>query len=92
MKLAWSALARHDRQAILDYIGRENPAAAIALDRLVAHRAGQLKDNPHLGRTGRVAGTRELIVHPNYLILYDVTADTVRILRILHAAMRWPAP
>jgi len=42
--------------------------------------------------SGRVAGTRELIVHPNYLILYDVTADTVRILRILHAAMRWPAP
>lgn len=45
---------------------------------------------PNMGRQGRVSGTRELVVHPNYLLVYDVVGDRVRILRVLHAAMQWP--
>jgi plasmid stabilization system protein ParE len=35
-------------------------------------------------------GTRELVVHPNDLLVYDVADERVRVLRVLHAAMQWP--
>ncbi|MFY1838461.1 type II toxin-antitoxin system RelE/ParE family toxin [Achromobacter xylosoxidans] len=49
-------------------------------------------DHPGPGRPGRVAGTRELVAHPNYLLIYDVTNDLVRMLRVLPAARQWPTP
>ena len=42
-----------------------------------------------MGRKGRQAGTRELVAHPNYIVVYDVTGDMVRVLRVLHAARQW---
>ena len=33
---------------------------------------------------------KQLIVHQNYLLVYDVTSDAVRILRVLHSARMWP--
>jgi plasmid stabilization system protein ParE len=44
-----------------------------------------------MGRPGREAGTRELVAHKNYILVYDVTADMVRVLRVLHAARQWPS-
>ena len=62
----------------------------LALDALLSESAARLTDHPQLGRPGRVAGTRELVAHRNYLLVYDVVTDTVRVLRILHAARQWP--
>ncbi len=83
--MAWG-----DRLAILDYIAADNPRAALALDELFSKKAGGLADHPGLGRPGRVEGTRELPVHRNYLLIYDVTGEEVRILRVLHGARQWP--
>ena len=44
---------------------------------------------PDRGRTGRIAGTRELVFDP-FIIVYRVKADAVEILRIYHAAQDWP--
>jgi toxin ParE1/3/4 len=90
LRIAWTSRARRDREAIRLFVQAENPAAAITLDQRISQRVGSLRENPSPGRSGRIAGTREPVVHPNYLILYDLSADTIRILRILHAARRWP--
>ncbi len=90
MKLLWTRLARDDRLAILNYIADDNPRAALAMDDLIAEKAARLIDHPALGRAGRVEGTRELPVHRNYLLIYDVADEQVRILRILHGARQWP--
>lgn len=63
----------------------------MALDELLEEKAGRLVDHPNLGRPGRIAGTRELVAHQNYVLVYDVTGDMVRILRVLHAAIQWPS-
>lgn len=90
MKLVWTRPAAADRREIRAYIAQDNPSAALALDELLFERAGRLIDHPQLGRLGRVAGTRELVAHRNYILVYDVSADTVRVLRVLHAARQWP--
>lgn len=90
MELFWTPEATRDRDEIYDYIEADNPAAALALDELFSEKAGRLVDHPGLGRLGRVAGTRELVAHRNYILVYDQVGEIVRILRVLHAAQQWP--
>lgn len=88
--LYWTSEAIQDRDIIYDHIEADNPIAALALDELLAEKAARLVDHPSQGRVGRVAGTRELVAHQNYILVYQVTTDAVAILRVLHAAQRWP--
>ena len=90
VKLVWTRAARLDRAALYDYIEAENPRAAVELDERFDRRAVQLATNPMIGRAGRVRNTRELVVRPNYLLVYDIEGDTIRILRVLHGAQQWP--
>lgn len=90
MELFWTPESIQDRAGIYDYIDADNPIAALELDEVFSEKAALLIGQPRLGRLGRVTGTRELVVHPNYLLVYDVLDDRIRILRVLHAAMNWP--
>ena len=90
MNLVWARLASADRIEIREYIAKDNPAAALALDGLISEQANRLVDHPGLGRPGRVAGIRELVVQQNYILIYDTAPDRVRVLRVLHAARQWP--
>ncbi|WP_312861665.1 type II toxin-antitoxin system RelE/ParE family toxin [Segnochrobactrum spirostomi] len=54
--------------------------------RALLGEVGLLAPHPGLGRPGRVSGTREWVVHPNYILVYDVGEDAIRIFRVLHAA------
>ena len=90
MKLFWTLEAIQDRDEIYDYIEADNPVAALALDELFSEKASRLVDHPDLGRPGRIAGTRELVAHRHYVLVYDVVGDLVRVLRVLHTARQWP--
>ena len=46
----------------------------------------KLQAHPGMGRTGRVPGTREWVLHQNYIAFYRVRGDDVEILRLHHAA------
>jgi toxin ParE1/3/4 len=87
----WRTAARIDLRRIIEYISTDNPAAALALVQLIEMRADRLCDNPKMGRPGRVKGTRELIVHPSYIVVYRETPKAVTILRVIHSARRWPS-
>ena len=90
VRLIWTRLALEDRRAIREYVASDNPSAAVGLDELLSEKAAHLIDHPDLGRPGRVSGTRELVAHRNYILIYDVADDLVRVLRVLHAARQWP--
>jgi plasmid stabilization system protein ParE len=45
---------------------------------------------PYLFRLDRVPGTREHAVHPNYIMVYQVGADVIDILRVLHSRQQYP--
>lgn len=45
---------------------------------------------PKLYKAGRVKGTREIVVRPNYVLVYRVAGNVIEVLRVLHAAQQWP--
>lgn len=89
--LYWTPAALQDREAIYDYIEADNPWAALELDELLSRMANLLVEQPGLGRTGRVSKTREWVVHPHYVLVYDRAGSDIRILRVLHTSRQWPA-
>lgn len=90
IELFWTPEAAQDRDEIYDYIEADNPAAALTLDEFFSEKAGRLVEHPGLGRPGRISGTRELVAHRHYILVYDVVDECVRILRVLHTARQWP--
>lgn len=89
-QLVWTRDATRSRAEIFDHIESDDPEAALALDLRFSECAQLLMEFPEMGRIGRVLGTRELVVHGNYLLIYDLRGDTLRVLRLLHAARQWP--
>ena len=89
-ELRWTVGAVSDLTRIFDYIADENPDAAQALLQDIRDRVQQLADQPRSGRIGRVAGTRELVVKSNYIVVYIEDTAFVDLIRVLHAARRWP--
>lgn len=90
LNLEWKATAIADLLAIVDYISDDNPNAAQALKDEIEAKTSRLLDNPQLYRVGRVDGTREMVVRPNYIVIYAEDFKVVTILRVLHAAQQWP--
>lgn len=90
MRLVWRPMALADREAIMDYIAQDNPAAAIELDDEFEAVAEQVRQHPAMYRLGRVGGTREIVVRPNYIMVYRIEGDTLAVLRVLHASQQWP--
>ena len=89
-ELEWKASAVADLMEIVDYISDNNPDAAHALMNEIQHKVAKLPAYPKRGRPGRVEGTRELVVHPNYIVIYAENTAMVTVLRVLHAAQMWP--
>lgn len=90
MSVFWTPEAQQDRAEIWNYIAAENPRAAARMDSLFSEAATSLAEYPKLGRTGKISGTRELIPHENYRLVYEIASETVWILALVHTARQWP--
>ena len=75
---------------IIDYIEQRNPIAAQSLYAAIVQSAESLPLMPYLYRPGRVLGTREIVVHPNYIVVYQVGDDVIDIQRVLHSRRQYP--
>lgn len=84
MIVVWLPRAIEQLLSIVDYISEDNPGAAIELAQTIRERAEMLSTSPNRYRAGRVKGTREMVVKPNYIVVYRVTGQ-VEILRVRHA-------
>lgn len=91
IRLVWRPMAVEDRASIMDYIAQDNPIAALELDEAIEDKTNALADHPKLYKPGRMKGTREMVIRPNYVVIYQETRTEVTILRVLHAAQQWPA-
>jgi toxin ParE1/3/4 len=90
VKVNWTPEAEQDRADIVDYIITDNPRAAFRMDELFSTAAARLSDHPRIGRTGKIPGTRELIPHESYRMVYQIEDNVVWILALVDTARQWP--
>jgi addiction module RelE/StbE family toxin len=91
LNIVWTATAARNRDAQLTYVGQDNPSAALRLDLEIVNQIRQLLLYPEIGRIGRLAGTRELVINRTpFIAIYRIRPDSIQILRLLHGAQLWP--
>jgi addiction module RelE/StbE family toxin len=90
LTLVWRARALDDLRQIITYIAERDVAAAERLQDAIEAIAERLPEHPFMFRPGRVPGTREAVVHPNYILVYRVTADVVEVVNLVHARQAYP--
>ena len=74
-----------------EYIARDNPNAGNRIASALLEAVERLAKLPNLGRPGRVAGTRELVVSGTpFIIPYRLRGDRLEIVAVFHARQKWP--
>lgn len=85
MEIEWTDPALADLVHIRSFVARDDPDAASRLAVRLIAAADSLEHFAARGRTGSVAGTRELVVRP-YVIVYRIKGKVVQIVRVWHGA------
>ena len=89
--IEWKASADADLFEILDYISERNEQAAERLYGLIQGTLEHASDHPYLYKPSqRILGLREIVVHPNYIVLYRVAATCIEVVNVVHARREFP--
>lgn len=92
LQIVWSARSLEDLDNIASYVAQENESAAEALRDRIENSVLPAAQFPYMFRAGRVPNTREIVAHPNYIIVYRVLTDRIRVLRVGHSRRQYPWP
>ena len=92
MNIKWLPEAKNDLSVIKNFIAQDNNLIAEQVIAMLIISVRVLRDNPGVGRPGRVKHTKELVL-PSipYTIPYRIKDGTVEILRVLHQSRKWPS-
>jgi addiction module RelE/StbE family toxin len=91
VKLKWSLVADIELLKLVTYVHPRNRNAALKLHRRTRERVRQLEKFAFSGRTGRMPGTRELVIGKSpYIAVYTVEADIVIVHHVFHTSQQWP--
>ena len=91
MIIVWSPRAIEHLAHLRAYLARDNPNAANRIARTLLDAVERLAELPNLGRPGRVAGTRELVVPGTpYVIPYRLRGDRLEVIGVFHGRQKWP--
>ena len=91
MKIVWTSEALTEIEGIIDHIAADDLGDALSMaEQIFQAVKDNLSDNPKIGRPGRVDGTRELVVHTSYIVVYRIMSNRIEILTVRHTARLWP--
>jgi Plasmid stabilization system protein len=90
LPVVWLDSAIADLTEIITFVAGENPGAARRLKSRLESATLPLSEHPYLYPGGRVSGTRELVAHPNYVLVYRVAPAQVEIVSVLHSRQEYP--
>lgn len=91
LPIFWLESADSDLDEITDYIGKYDIGAAERMWHLLRSSVLPLSEHPYLHRqSDRVPGLRQIVAHPNYIVLYRVAADRIEVVNVVHARRQFP--
>lgn len=93
LPIVWLAAAAADRRRIVRHISEQSQSASVAvafMDRLM-QKIESLSHDTVQYRPGRIAGTREYVVHPNYIAVYRVN-ERLRRIELIRLWTVWNQP
>jgi toxin ParE1/3/4 len=91
LSIRWLPQAQSNRLEQLEFIAQDNPLAAINQDEEIERQINMLLAHPQMGRPGRVAGTRELVISGTpFVVIYRLQGQSIEVIRLLHSAQQWP--
>ena len=91
MKVVWTPIAIAHLQSTYECIASDDPSAADKILARILGAAEMLERYPNMGRSGRVDGTRELVIaNTPYVLPYRVKKTRIQILAVFHASRKWP--
>ena len=91
LPVVWLASARDDLRQIVTYIAHESPPAARRIKGLLEASVLPVAEHPYLYRQSeRVPGLREIVAHPNYIVLYRVAATRIEVVTVVHTRREHP--
>jgi toxin ParE1/3/4 len=90
--IEWTEQATRQLDRAYDYIALSNSeAVATRVTMQIVTSVQQLAAFPMSGRSGRVPGTRELVIsNTPFVAVYSVDRDRIVILAVYHGAQQWP--
>lgn len=88
--IQWKKQAINDLVEIGRTIKLDSPVNAEKMVVMIEGKVIPLVVHPDMGRVGRKRGTRELVAHENYIVIYRALQQPIEILRVKHAAQQWP--
>jgi len=91
LKVSWLPTAANDLANILAYIDERSPSAARDIRQRIEHAVLPVAEHPYLYKRGRVPGTREIVAHPNFIIVYRATNTSIEVINVLHARQQYPS-
>jgi toxin ParE1/3/4 len=93
LPIVWRAAARGDLARIIRTISNENTAASRGLKAWLEAAVLPAAEHSYLYRqSDRLPGMREIVAHPNYILIYRVTATCVEVINACIRAARFPDP
>jgi toxin ParE1/3/4 len=91
LNLHWTPIAIAHLHAAYDYVAEDSVAAAESLLDRIFTAAEAATRFPQIGRQGRVAGTRELVIAGTpFVVAYRPRRNQIDVLAVFHGARRWP--
>jgi toxin ParE1/3/4 len=91
VKIVWSPPAIEHLAHLRAYIAHDNPKAAARVAAALLEAVERLTELPYLGRPGRVAGTRELVVPGTpHVVPYRPRGDRLEVIAVFHGGQKWP--
>ena len=91
LPIYWLESADDDLNHIITYIAQHNMFAAERMWDRFRSCVLPLAEHPYLYRASdRVPGLREIVAHPNYVILYRVAEIRIEIVGVVHTRRNFP--
>jgi plasmid stabilization system protein ParE len=91
MKVVWSRRALRHLVYLRQHVEKESDQNAALVASRILDAVELLHNHPQIGRTGRVVGTRELVVPETpYVIPSRVRRQRLELIAVFHGRQKWP--